>query len=145
MMLEDEDIEAVISLSGVKPVMVDYVNTARVTLPVIREVLTPTILETELGFLRELIVNRIYCTDLPAVIARFMVATYDVREQLDMLTPVVEQVQTAVDEVSQVLVVSVGRVIFRTSPLLYTNPLGSLTVAVIVVLIPTVVIVESMK
>ena len=49
------------------------------------------------------------------------------------------------DEVSQVLVVSVGRVIFRTSPLLYTNPLGSLTVAVIVVLIPTVVIVESMK
>jgi len=145
MMLEDEDIEAVISLSGVKPVMVDYVNTARVTLPVIREVLTPTILETELGFLRELIVNRIYCTDLPAVIARFMVATYDVREQLDMVTPVVEQVQTAVDEVSQVLVVSVGRVIFRTSPLLYTNPLGSLTVAVIVVLIPTVVIVESMK
>jgi hypothetical protein len=90
MMLEDEDIEAVVSLSGVKPVMVDYVNIARVTLPVIREVLTPTILETELGFLRELIVNRIYCTDLPAVIARFMVATYDVREQLDMVTPVVD-------------------------------------------------------
>jgi hypothetical protein len=90
MMLEDEDIEAVVSLSGLKPVMVDYVNTARVTLPVIREVLTPTILETELGFLRELIVNRIYCTDLPGVTARFMVATYEVREQLDMVTPVVD-------------------------------------------------------
>jgi len=55
------------------------------------------------------------------------------------------QVQTAVEEVSQVPVVSVGKVIFRTSPLLYTKPLGSLTVAVIVVLIPTVVIEESMK
>jgi hypothetical protein len=90
MMLEDEDIEAVVSLSGVKPVMVDYVNIARVTLPVISEVLTPTILETELGFLRKLIVNRICCTDLPTVTARFMVATCDAREQLDMVTPVVD-------------------------------------------------------
>ena len=89
-MLEDEDIEAVVSLSGVKPVMVDYVNIARVTLPVIREVLTPTILETELGFLRKLIVNRICCTDLPTVTPRFMVATCDAREQLDMVTPDVD-------------------------------------------------------
>ena len=63
-MLEDEDIEAVVSLSGEKPVIVDCVNIARVTLPVSRDVLTPTILETELGFLRKLIVNRIYYTDL---------------------------------------------------------------------------------
>ena len=63
-------------------------NIARVTLPVFREVLTPTILETELGFLRKLIVNRICCTDL--VVARFMVATCDVREQLDMVTPEVD-------------------------------------------------------
>jgi hypothetical protein len=56
-----------------------------VTLPVRRAVLTPTILETELGFLRELIVKRIYCTDL--VVARFIVATCEVREQLDMVTP----------------------------------------------------------
>jgi hypothetical protein len=90
MMLEDEDIEAVVSLSGVKPVMVDYVNIARVTLPVIREVLTPTILETELGFLRKLIVNRICCTFLPTATARFMVATCDAREQLDIVTPVVD-------------------------------------------------------
>ena len=55
------------------------------------------------------------------------------------------QAQTAVDEVSQALVVSVGKVIFRMSPLLYKIPLGSLTVAVIVVLLPTVVIEESMK
>jgi hypothetical protein len=54
-------------------------------------------------------------------------------------------VQTAVDEVSQALVVSVGKVIFRMSPLLYKIPLGSLTVAVIVVLLPTVVVEESMK
>jgi hypothetical protein len=54
-------------------------------------------------------------------------------------------VQTAVEEVSQVAVVSVGKVILRTSALLYTKPLGSLTVAVTILLIPTVVIVESMK
>jgi hypothetical protein len=59
-----------------------------VTLPVRRAVLTPTILETELGFLRELIVKRIYCTDL--VVARFIVATCEVREQLDMVTPSVD-------------------------------------------------------
>ena len=58
------------------------------TLPVRRAVLTPTILETELGFLRELIVKRIYCTDL--VVARFIVATCEVREQLDMVTPSVD-------------------------------------------------------
>lgn len=62
-----------------------------------------------------------------------------------MVTPLVEQAQTAVDEVSQALVVSVGKVIFRMSPLLYKTPLGSLTVAVIVVLLPTVVVEESMK
>jgi len=88
MMLEDEDIEAVVNLSGEKPVIVDYVKIARVTLPVRRAVLTPTILETELGFLRELIVKRIYCTDL--VVARFIVATCEVREQLDMVTPSVD-------------------------------------------------------
>jgi hypothetical protein len=53
--------------------------------------------------------------------------------------------QTAVDEVSQVLVVSVGKVILKVSPLLKKTPLGNLTVAVIMVLIPTVVIVGSMK
>ena len=68
--------------------IVDYVKIARVTLPVRRAVLTPTILETELGFLRELIVKRIYCTDL--VVARFIVATCEVREQLDMVTPSVD-------------------------------------------------------
>ena len=87
-MLEDEVIEAVVSLSGEKPVIVDYVKIARVTLPVRRAVLTPTILETELGFLRELIVKRIYCTDL--VVARFIVATCEVREQLDMVTQSVD-------------------------------------------------------
>ena len=53
--------------------------------------------------------------------------------------------QTAVDEVSQVLVVSVGKVILKISPLLNTKPLGNLTVAVIMVLIPTVVIDGSIK
>ena len=64
MMLEDEDIDAVVNLSGVKPVIIDCVKVARVTVPVRRAVLTPTILETELGFFRKLIVNKIYCTDL---------------------------------------------------------------------------------
>lgn len=72
-MLEDDEIAAVVSLSGVKPVIVDYVYVARVTVPVRRAVLTPTIFETELGFLRKLIVNTICCTDL--VVARLMVAT----------------------------------------------------------------------
>ena len=54
-------------------------------------------------------------------------------------------VQTAVEVVSQVAVVSVGKVTLRTSRLLYTKPLGSLTVAVTILLIPTVVIVLSMK
>jgi archaellum component FlaF (FlaF/FlaG flagellin family) len=55
------------------------------------------------------------------------------------------QVQTGVVDVSQAPVVSDGKVIFKTSPLLYTWPLASLTLAVMIVLIPTVVIVESMK
>ena len=72
-MLEDDEIEAVVSLSGVNPVIIDYVNTARVTLPVRRAVLTPTIFEAELGFLRKFIVNKICCTDL--VVKRLIVAT----------------------------------------------------------------------
>lgn len=53
--------------------------------------------------------------------------------------------QAAAVEVSQAAVVSLGRVIIKTSALLKVDPLGSLTVAVMIVLIPTVVIVESMK
>jgi sorbitol-specific phosphotransferase system component IIBC len=87
MMLEDEDIDAVVNLSGEKPVIIDCVKVARVTLPVRRAVLTPTILETELGFLMKLIVNKIYCTDL--VVARVIVATFEAKEQLDIVTPVV--------------------------------------------------------
>jgi sorbitol-specific phosphotransferase system component IIBC len=87
MMLEDEDIDAVVNLSGEKPVIIDCVKVARVTLPVRRAVLTPTILDTELGFLRKLIVNKIYCTDL--VVARVIVATFEAKEQLDIVTPVV--------------------------------------------------------
>jgi sorbitol-specific phosphotransferase system component IIBC len=87
MMLEDEDIDAVVNLSGEKPVIIDCVKVARVTLPVKRAVLTPTILETELGFLMKLIVNKIYCTDL--VVARVIVATFEAKEQLDIVTPVV--------------------------------------------------------
>jgi hypothetical protein len=86
-MLEDEDIDAVVNLSGEKPVIIDCVKVARVTLPVRRAVLTPTILDTELGFLRKLIVNKIYCTDL--VVARVIVATFEAKEQLDIVTPVV--------------------------------------------------------
>lgn len=55
------------------------------------------------------------------------------------------QEQTGVVEVSQAPVVSDGKVIFRISPLLYTYPLGSLTLAVMIVLVPTVFIEESMK
>ena len=65
MMLEDDEIEAVVSLSGVKPVIIDYVNIARVTpVELRRAVLTPLIFEAELGFLRKFIVNKICCTDL---------------------------------------------------------------------------------
>jgi hypothetical protein len=87
MMLEDEDIDAVVNLSGEKPVIIDCVKVARVTVPVRRAVLTPTILETELGFFRKLIVNKIYCTDLE--VARVIVATFEAKEQLDIVTPVV--------------------------------------------------------
>ena len=87
MMLEDEDIDAVVNLSGEKPVIIDCVKVARVTVPVRRAVLTPTILETELGFLRKLIVNKIYCTAL--VVARVIVATFEAKEQLDIVTPLV--------------------------------------------------------
>jgi hypothetical protein len=87
MMLEDEDIDAVVNLSGEKPVIIDCVKVARVTLPVRRAVLTPTILDTELGFLRKLIVNKIYYTDL--VVARVIVATFEAKEQLVIVTPVV--------------------------------------------------------
>ena len=86
-MLDDEDIDAVVNLSGEKPVIIDCVKVARVTLPVRRAVLTPTILDTELGFLRKLIVNKIYCTDF--VVARVIVATFEAKEQLDIVTPVV--------------------------------------------------------
>lgn len=86
-MLEDEDIDAVVNLSGEKPVIIDCVKVARVTLPVRRAVLTPTILDTELGLLRKLIVNKIYCTDL--VVASVIVATFEAKEQLDIVTPVV--------------------------------------------------------
>lgn len=72
MMFDIETIEAVVNLSGVKPVIVDDTNIARVTDPVRRAVLTPTMFETELGFLRKLIVKTIYCTDL--VVARLIVA-----------------------------------------------------------------------
>lgn len=87
-MFDDEDIEAVVSLSGVKPVMVDERKTALVTVPVSKAVLTPTMLDAELGFLRKLIVKTICCTDL--VVARLIVATWVVTEQLDMVTPVVD-------------------------------------------------------
>jgi hypothetical protein len=58
-----------------------------VTVPDIRTVLTPAILEAELGFLKELIVKKIVYTDF--VVARLIVATCEVREQLDMVTPVI--------------------------------------------------------
>jgi hypothetical protein len=85
MTLDNGVIEAVNSLSGEKPEIVVYVKIARVIVPDIRTVLTPTILETELGFLKELILKKIACTDL--VVERLIVATCEVREQLDMVTP----------------------------------------------------------
>ena len=57
------------------------------TVPDIRTVLTPAILETELGFLKELIVKKIVY--IYFVVARLIVATCEVREQLDMVTPVI--------------------------------------------------------
>lgn len=60
-------------MSGVKPVMIDDRYVARVTDPVRRAVLTPTMLDTELGFFKKLIVKRICCTDL--VVAKLTVAT----------------------------------------------------------------------
>jgi|688.fasta_scaffold1220013_1 hypothetical protein len=53
--------------------------------------------------------------------------------------------QTAVEEVSQEPVVSVGKVIFKTSLLLKEKPEGSETVPLIKVLIPTVVVEVSME
>ena len=53
-------IDAEVSLSGVKPVMLVDVLVARVTEPESKAVLTPTILEAELGFFMKLIVNTIY-------------------------------------------------------------------------------------
>ena len=85
MTLDNGVIEAVNSLSGEKPEIVVYVKIARVIVPDIRTVLTPTILETELGFLKELILKKIAYTDL--VVERLIVATCEVREQLDMVTP----------------------------------------------------------
>ncbi len=64
MTLDNGVIEAVNSLSGEKPEIVVYVKIARVIVPDIRTVLTPTILETELGFLKELILKKIAYTDL---------------------------------------------------------------------------------
>jgi hypothetical protein len=87
MTLDNGVIEAVNSLSGEKPEIVVYVKIARVIVPDIRTVLTPTILETELGFLKELILKKIAYTDL--VVERLIVATCEVREQLDMVTPVI--------------------------------------------------------
>jgi len=142
MTLDNGVIEAVNSLSGEKPEIVVYVKIARVIVPDIRTVLTPTILETELGFLKELILKKIAYTDL--VVERLIVATCEVREQLDMVTPDVVLTQTAVEEVSQEPVVSVGRVIFKTSLLLKKKPEGSETVPLIKVLIPTIFVEASM-
>lgn len=72
-MFDDEEMDAVVSLSGVKPVMVDDKNMPRVTEPVRSAVLTPTMLDTELGFFKKLMVKSICCTDL--VVAKLIVAT----------------------------------------------------------------------
>lgn len=58
------------------------------TEPVSKAVLTPTMLDAELGFFRKLIVKTICWTDL--VVARLIVATCVVTEQLEIVTPVVD-------------------------------------------------------
>ena len=65
--------------------MIEDVLVARVTGPDSRAVLTPTILEAEFGFFMKLIVNTICQTDL--VVARLIVATWVVTEQLGIVTP----------------------------------------------------------
>ena len=73
MMFDEEAIEADKSLSGVNPVIVEDRYLAWVTDPLRRAVLTPTMLETEFGFLRELIVKRTCWTAF--VVDKLIVAT----------------------------------------------------------------------
>jgi len=83
--LTEEATLAVVSLSGVNPLICEDASEARVTEPVSSTVETPTMFEAEFGFFRKAIVKISLFTDL--VVARVIVATWEVIEQV-VVTPV---------------------------------------------------------